>query len=62
MTHLTFYGHSCFSVEIAGKTLLIDSFPDIVINHENAKKAFSEKGVTLHLPAIGDTLQLNSSH
>jgi L-ascorbate metabolism protein UlaG (beta-lactamase superfamily) len=39
-----------------------DSFPYIVINHENAKKAFSEKGVTLHLPAIGDTLQLNSSH
>jgi len=26
MTNLTFYGHSCFSVKIAGKTLLFDPF------------------------------------
>ena len=26
MTNLTFYGHSCFSVEIAGKTILFDPF------------------------------------
>lgn len=26
MTELTFYGHSCFSVKIAGKTLLFDPF------------------------------------
>ena len=26
MTHFTFYGHSCFSVEIAGKKLLFDPF------------------------------------
>ncbi|MBT8044611.1 MAG: metal-dependent hydrolase [Verrucomicrobiae bacterium] len=26
MTNFTFYGHSCFSVEIAGKTILFDPF------------------------------------
>jgi len=26
MSHLTFYGHSCFSIEIAEKTILVDPF------------------------------------
>jgi len=35
-----------------------DTFGYIKIDHEKAKKAFSEKGKTLHLPAIGESIEL----
>lgn len=35
-----------------------DSFPYIEIDHEAAIKSFADKGITLHLPAVGDTLSL----
>lgn len=35
-----------------------DTFPPIKIDREAAKQAFAEKGKTLHLPAIGATLEL----
>ena len=34
-----------------------DSFPYIEIDHTAAKEAFTQKGITLQLPAIGDTLE-----
>ena len=37
-----------------------DTFPYIEINHDEAKASFSEKGITLHLPNIGDTITLGS--
>ncbi|MBB5351170.1 L-ascorbate metabolism protein UlaG (beta-lactamase superfamily) [Haloferula luteola] len=37
-----------------------DTFPPIRIDHEAAKGAFAEKGVELLLPAIGETLDLES--
>lgn len=37
-----------------------DTFPYIEIDHSAAKASFSEKGVNLHLPAIGETVPLNS--
>lgn len=35
-----------------------DSFPYIEIDHDAARKSFADKGFTLHLPGIGDTLEL----
>lgn len=35
-----------------------DSFPYIEIDHDAAKASFARKGITLHLPVIGDTLSL----
>ncbi|MGJ8675926.1 MAG: metal-dependent hydrolase [Akkermansiaceae bacterium] len=35
-----------------------DSFPYIEIDHSAAKASFDAKGITLHLPAIGETLSL----
>jgi len=35
-----------------------DSFPYIEINHEAAKKTFADKNITLHLPTIGETVEL----
>lgn len=35
-----------------------DTFPYIEIDHSAAKQSFTEKGITLHLPAIGDTITL----
>lgn len=35
-----------------------DSFPYIEIDHDVAKASFADKGVTLHLPNIGDTIEL----
>lgn len=35
-----------------------DTFGYIKIDHDKAKKAFADAGLTLHLPAVGDTLEL----
>ncbi|MCP5537481.1 MAG: metal-dependent hydrolase [Akkermansiaceae bacterium] len=35
-----------------------DSFPYIEIDHDAAKASFADKGITLHLPNIGDSLEL----
>ena len=35
-----------------------DSFPYIEIDHSAAKKAFSDKDITLHLPSVGETIDL----
>jgi 2-C-methyl-D-erythritol 2,4-cyclodiphosphate synthase len=37
-----------------------DSFPYIEIDHTAAKQSFSKKGITLHLPTIGDTITLGN--
>lgn len=37
-----------------------DSFPYIEIDHAAAKASFADNGATLHLPGIGETLQLNN--
>jgi L-ascorbate metabolism protein UlaG (beta-lactamase superfamily) len=37
-----------------------DTFPPIRIDHEDAKRKFQESGRTLHLPQIGETLQMPS--
>ncbi|NWK57473.1 metal-dependent hydrolase [Verrucomicrobiaceae bacterium N1E253] len=38
-----------------------DTFPYVEIDHAQAKAAFADKGITLHLPGIGKTLPLNAS-
>lgn len=35
-----------------------DSFPYIEIDHAAAKASFAQKGITLHLPEIGNTLEI----
>ncbi len=35
-----------------------DTFPYIVINHQQAKQAFANEGITLHLPVIGESIDL----
>lgn len=35
-----------------------DSFPSIVIDHDNARDTFRKAGITLHLPAIGESIDL----
>ncbi len=35
-----------------------DSFPPIVIDHEKARATFQKAGITLHLPAIGESIEL----
>jgi L-ascorbate metabolism protein UlaG (beta-lactamase superfamily) len=35
-----------------------DTFPYIKIDHQNVKQAFADAGITLHLPAIGETIEL----
>ena len=35
-----------------------DTFPYIKIDHSQVKQAFSAAGITLHLPAIGETIEL----
>jgi len=35
-----------------------DTFPYIVINHQQAKQAFANEGITLHLPGIGESIDL----
>ncbi len=35
-----------------------DTFPYIKIDHEKVKQAFADAGITLHLPAIGQTIEL----
>jgi L-ascorbate metabolism protein UlaG (beta-lactamase superfamily) len=35
-----------------------DTFPYIKINHTMVKQAFATAGITLHLPAIGETIEL----
>jgi L-ascorbate metabolism protein UlaG (beta-lactamase superfamily) len=37
-----------------------DTFPPIRIDHADAKRKFRAAGCTLHLPRIGETLQLPS--
>ncbi|MBT8037668.1 MAG: metal-dependent hydrolase [Verrucomicrobiae bacterium] len=39
-----------------------DSFPYIEIDHVAAKATFAEKGVALYLPAVGDILELKTTH
>ena len=35
-----------------------DTFPYIKINHQHAKQAFASEGITLHLPGIGQTIDV----
>jgi L-ascorbate metabolism protein UlaG (beta-lactamase superfamily) len=35
-----------------------DTFPSIKINHQQVKQAFTAEGITLHLPAIGESIDL----
>lgn len=35
-----------------------DTFPYIKIDHQKAKKAFTDAGITLHLPGIGESIEL----
>lgn len=35
-----------------------DTFPYIRINHQQAKQAFANEGITLHLPAIGESINV----
>ena len=35
-----------------------DTFPYIKINHQQAKQAFASEGITLHLPGIGQTIDV----
>ena len=35
-----------------------DTFPYIKINHQQAKQAFAGEGITLHLPGIGQTIDV----
>ncbi len=35
-----------------------DTFPYIKINHQQAKQAFADEGITLHLPGIGENITL----
>jgi L-ascorbate metabolism protein UlaG (beta-lactamase superfamily) len=35
-----------------------DTFPYIKINHQQAKQAFANEGIKLHLPGIGETIDL----
>jgi L-ascorbate metabolism protein UlaG (beta-lactamase superfamily) len=35
-----------------------DSFPPIVIDHDKARETFRKAGLTLHLPAIGESIDL----
>ena len=35
-----------------------DTFPYIRINHQQAKQAFANEGITLHLPAVGESIDL----
>jgi L-ascorbate metabolism protein UlaG (beta-lactamase superfamily) len=35
-----------------------DTFPYIKINHQQAKQAFTGEGITLHLPGIGQTIDV----
>ena len=35
-----------------------DTFPYIEIDHSSAKKMFSEKGKTLHLPEVGENIEI----
>jgi L-ascorbate metabolism protein UlaG (beta-lactamase superfamily) len=35
-----------------------DTFPYIRINHQQAKQAFANEGITLHLPAIGESVSI----
>lgn len=35
-----------------------DTFPYIKIDHQKAKKAFTDAGITLHLPRIGESIEL----
>jgi L-ascorbate metabolism protein UlaG (beta-lactamase superfamily) len=35
-----------------------DTFPYIKINHQQAKQAFASEGITLHLPGIGESIDL----
>ena len=36
-----------------------DTFPYIRINHQQAKQAFANEGITLHLPAVGESIDLS---
>ena len=36
-----------------------DTFPYIRINHQQAKQAFANEGITLHLPAVGESIELS---
>jgi L-ascorbate metabolism protein UlaG (beta-lactamase superfamily) len=35
-----------------------DTFPSIKINHQQVKQAFAAEGITLHLPLVGETINL----
>ena len=35
-----------------------DTFPYIKINHQQAKQAFADEGITLHLPGIGENIDI----
>lgn len=35
-----------------------DTFPYIRINHQQAKQAFANEGITLHLPAVGESIDI----
>src|SRR5215213_10122472 len=35
-----------------------DTFPSIKINHQQAKQAFANEGITLHLPTIGKSIEV----
>lgn len=35
-----------------------DTFPYIKINHQQAKQAFANEGIRLHLPGIGETIEV----
>jgi L-ascorbate metabolism protein UlaG (beta-lactamase superfamily) len=35
-----------------------DTFPYIRINHQQAKQAFANEGITLHLPGIGEDINV----
>lgn len=35
-----------------------DTFPYIRINHQQAKQAFANEGITLHLPSIGESINI----
>lgn len=56
------YEHAAIAAEYVGVKEVIglhfDTFPYIVIDHAQAIKAFEERGIRLHLLAIGQTITL----
>lgn len=56
------YADAIEAARMVGVTSVVgvhyDTFPYIKINHQQVKQAFANEGITLHLPGIGESIEL----